>query len=134
VRIVGKELLSLFLPREAKCTNNGINGIPEDIWDIYPNLEELSIRWLPPALSCSVGHPIHTLGMPFTSWEGEDCLVHAVPDCSGLRTVRVIHSWDFWVDYCGQLTNFQLEWFNSRHLALEDGRGEAYMEYLSRIE
>jgi hypothetical protein len=124
------ELRSLFLPREPRCTNN---DIPEDIWDICPNLEELSLRWLPPALPRPVRHPIHTLGMPFTSWKGGDCLVHAVPDYSGLRTVRVIHGWDYWVDYCGQLTKVQLEWFNSRHLALEDGRGEAYIEYFSRI-
>jgi hypothetical protein len=122
VRIVGKELKTLSLPREELCT--GI--VTGEIWSICPKLEDLYFPWYPPTAP-PVGHPIHTLGTCYYWVTRRDDLEDYIPDWPGLRTVRIDMSWQLWEGYgYGPLTAPQLNWLSSRGIGLEDCRGEPY--------
>jgi hypothetical protein len=130
LKVVGKELRTLYLPPEEKCTEMSTSG---EIWSICPKLEDLYLSQWPPTIPPPIGHPIHTLGMYHAHISYEKPLEDFVPDWPGLRTIRIAMEWKLWTEYdFGPLTSSQLEWLDSRGLCLEDERGESYMAYLSR--
>jgi hypothetical protein len=131
LRITGKELRTLFLPYEVKCTKG---DVPKEIWSLCPKLEDLCLQSgfiIPPP----IGHPIHTLGLPQYRVSHENPLEDCVPYWPGLHTVRITNSWEDWMkDSFGPLTSSQLKWLHSRRIRLEDQQGEPYTEYISRTE
>jgi hypothetical protein len=132
VKILGKELRTLFLPREDRCRNI---DVPGDIWSICPKLEDLFYLWGAPTTPPPEGHPIHTLGMSYILFRTSGLQEFDVLDWPGLRAIRIDRSWDYWmVNWDQRLTKSQMEWLDFFHISLEDERGETYLEYLSRVE
>jgi hypothetical protein len=131
VKIVGKELRTLFLPGEIGCR---MRTVPEAIWKHCPKLEDLALEFMePPVEPPPMGHPIHTL----SAHEPLDRLqtpLQDVPDWPGLRTVRVDSTWDRWKARYGLLESSITEKLALRCISLEDKRGESYIEYLFRGE
>jgi hypothetical protein len=131
VRVLGGGLRCLRVPTEWGCT---MVEMPGEIWELCPKLEDLCHPYKPPITSPPTGHPVHTLGVPdkFSTYS----LLENVPDWPGLRTVRINVLWEYlkvnhglWED-----STTLIEWFASRRLSLEDGRGEPYIEFLARAE
>jgi hypothetical protein len=132
VRIIGRELRSLWLPLEPDCT---LEEVPGEIWKLCPKLEDLFTFDSPPTIPPPVGHPIHTLGIPEFLVRHDRPLEGALPDWPGLRTVRIDSTWHFWTSYShGSLTSSQMEWLNSRCICLEDSKGESLTNYLARTK
>jgi hypothetical protein len=131
VRILGRELRSLFLPREVGCTTK---VVPGEIWKICPKLEEFTVMDRPPLVPPPAEHPIHTLGVDHALIAPLHSLKDVVPNWPSLRVIRIAASWYTWRRFTwGWLTNSQMKWIGSR-IRLEDWNGESYTEYISRFK
>jgi hypothetical protein len=133
VRILGRDLRTLYVPVEGKCT---IKCIPGEIWTICPKLEDLYSPLQPPSTPPPVGHPLHTLGLVCDYIAEEDCFndYEYVPDWPGLRTIRIDLSWEDWTKCgCGPLPTSQLEELGP-DVSLQDDKGESLVDYISRVE
>jgi hypothetical protein len=132
VKIVGKELRTLYVPMDNQYTGS---NTPEYIWNICPRLEDLSSRMRPPITTPPLGHPIHTIGISSRSIAYYKPIEESVPNWPSLHTIRITGKWKFWRAVGrGPLTSSQLEWLDSRNLLLEDSCGDPYKEYISRVE
>jgi hypothetical protein len=132
VRVLGRELRTLYVPLEEKCTKE---DTPEEIWRICPKLEDLRIPQKPPSTPPPTGHPLHALGLICDYISDEDCFgdFDYVSNWPGLRTIRVDLSWDDWTKGdCGPLPTSQSEKL-APNVSLEDSKGESLVEYLSRV-
>jgi hypothetical protein len=131
LKVLGRELRTLYLPYEARCLKQ---TVPGEIWDICPKLECLFLCCDLPDTPPPVGHPIHTLDVRYWWITKRHSLQSYIPDWPGLHTVRIDTRWKDWIARDnGPLTDSQMEWLGSR-ICLQDSLGELYTEYLSRVE
>jgi hypothetical protein len=128
LRMVGKELKSLHLPRLFS-----LNPSSTEIWELCPNLEDLSGSFKLPPPTPPVGHPIHTLGVDMTMLESQQKLENIPPDWPSLRTLRINMPWNFWLTPWRQSWDILTQWLASRGLSMQDARGETLTEYLDRV-
>jgi hypothetical protein len=133
LKIVGKELKTLFFDKEQICTRE---DVLKDIWALCPKLEELSTInrcFLANSTPPPKGHPIHTLELHWLQITYKGTL--ELPDWPGLRTLRIHERWHEWeARKHGPLTSALIEWLKLRRIAFEDNVGESYTEYFTRIE
>jgi hypothetical protein len=121
LKIVGKELRSLYLPN-----NSTDYDLPKNIWDLCPKLEllhtDMPLEWAPPP-----EHPLHTIGLP--TYRFFDNLGFSqqpeLPDWPVIRTVRFDMIWS---TYLYKYVQPPMHWDTT--LRLEDAMGVTYDEYL----
>jgi hypothetical protein len=129
VSIVGKELRSLHLPWNLRDVR-----VPAEIWGLCPKLEDLdgSFELLPAAPPA--GHPIHTLGVSTSIFNGRKLLEEILSDWPSLRTLRISASWKYRSGPYKLSWNFLIEWVTLRSLSMQDRAGESWTEYFARVK
>ncbi|PVG04325.1 hypothetical protein CPB86DRAFT_869027 [Serendipita vermifera] len=133
LKVVGKELRTLNLPVEIRCTST----LPEGVWSLCPKLEDLhytgQMPYGPPN-----GHPVHTFWLDATWIRVRDTIKYPLSsfvldwllDWPGLRTLRVNFHWK--LQETDRPTKAQLESLGS--IILEDRLGEPYTDFLKRMK
>ncbi|PVG04334.1 hypothetical protein CPB86DRAFT_869033 [Serendipita vermifera] len=123
LRIVGKELRTLFLPGELR---RNLKDIPGEFWNICPKLEDVFFPEVIPTTPPPEGHPLHTIGINYYEITNHKNPRYVVPYWPGLRTVRVSSLWHpSWLSKGLEL---------DLRFSLEDHTGDLYAEYLKRVE
>jgi hypothetical protein len=123
VKIVGKELLSLYLPSNSRGSD-----VPAEIWRLCPKLEDLDGRFISPPSTPPVGHPIHTLGVSKLMFDGKQRLEELLSDWPSLLTIRVDTDWHYWKDGSTLPWSSVTEWLAFRGLSMRDMMGELMTE------
>jgi hypothetical protein len=121
LKIVGKELRSLYLPNHSADYD-----LPKNIWSLCPKLEllhtDMPLEWAPPP-----EHPLHTIGLP-TCRFFNNLGFSQQPELPDWPIIRAVRFNMIWKSYLSKHIEPPIRW--DPDLRLEDAIGVTYDEYL----